>query len=131
MPARPGRRRGEAGEATTQLVLLTPVLLLLLLSVVQLALWVHSAHVAAAAATEAVSVATRRDGSAAAGAAAAGAIVSEAGSRLARQPSVARTSAWTSSEVRVHVPRLLPGMPGEVVRRAAGPVERFVPEAAP
>lgn len=125
-------RRGGAspdrGEATTQLVLLTPVLLVLLLSVVQLALWVHSAHVATAAAAEAVGVSARVHGSAGAAAAAATAVVEESGGRLAAPAVVERSSRWTTSVVRVGVPRVLPGFPSEVARRASGPVERFVPE---
>jgi Flp pilus assembly protein TadG len=122
-------RHRERGEVTTQLVVLTPVVLALLLAIVQLSLWVHSAHVATAAAAEAVSVASRRDGSASAGAAAASTVVSEAGSRLAGAPVVARSATWSTAEVRVGVPRVLPGFPERVARRAAGPVERFVPES--
>jgi Flp pilus assembly protein TadG len=127
---RPGRRT-DRGEATTQLVLLTPVVLLLLLVIVQLALWIHAAHIATAAASEAVSVASRVDGSSATGVAAASTVVSESGARLLGAPTVSRSATWSSSEVRVGVPRVLPGFPASVARRAAGPVERVVPEAAP
>jgi Flp pilus assembly protein TadG len=127
---RAGRRR-EGGEVTTQLVILTPVVLGLLLAIVQLSLWIHSAHVATAAAAEAVSVASRRDGSAGAGAVAASTVVAEAGSRLAGAPLVARSNTWSTAEVHVGVPRVLPGFPDRVARRAAGPVERFVPETRP
>ena len=42
----------ERGDATTELVLVTPVLLLLIAFVVQFALWYHASHVAEAAAQE-------------------------------------------------------------------------------
>jgi len=128
------RRRsahGDRGEATTQLVLLTPVVLLLLLVIVQLALWIHAAHIATAAANEAVGTAARVDGSAGAGASAAATVVRESGARLIGIPAVARSATWSSSEVRVGVPRVLPGFPREVARRAAAPVERVVPEGLP
>ena len=125
------RRHDDAGETSTQLVLLTPVVLLLLLALVQLALWIHSAHVATAAANEAVGVATRLTGSAGEGAAAAEALVHDAGGRLVGSPSVQRSATWSSAEVRVGVPAVLPGFPHDVARRASGAVERVVPERAP
>ena len=62
-------RRPEAdrGSATTEVVLLTPVLLFLIMAIIQFGLWYHAQHVAQAAAEQGVAprartVATAEDG---------------------------------------------------------------------
>jgi Flp pilus assembly protein TadG len=42
----PRRPRDESGAATTEVVLLTPVLLFLVMIVIQFGLWYHAQHVA-------------------------------------------------------------------------------------
>lgn len=119
---------GDRGEASTQLVLLTPVLLLLVLLVVQLGLWLHASNVGAAAAARGVAAAAVLDGSSAAGVAAASELAGEAGARLAAVPTVDRRDGVVTARVEVRLRTLLPGLPRTVTRVAAGPVERFVPE---
>lgn len=105
------------------------MLLVLILSVVQMALWWHAVHLADAAASRAAAVAARLDGSAGAGAAAAQSFLAAAGGRASGGPEVARTSASATASVTVEVPHLLPGFPGTVRRTSVAPVERFVPES--
>jgi hypothetical protein len=110
-------------------MLLTPVLLVLTLSVVQMALWWHAAHLADAAASRGAAVAAEVDSSAGAGAAAAQSFLDAAGARASVAPEASRTSASASASVTVEVPVLLPGFPGTVRRTSVAPVERFVPES--
>ena len=59
--------RREAGAATAELVVATPVLLMVLLLVVQFALWQHAEHVVTAAAREGARTARLEGGTASAG----------------------------------------------------------------
>lgn len=120
--------RGDCGDASTQLVLLTPVLLLLVLLVVQLGLWLHASNVGAAAASRGVAAASVLDGSAAGGVAAATELADDAGARLASTPVVERRDGVVTARVEVRLRSLLPGLPRTVTRVAVGPIERFVPE---
>jgi hypothetical protein len=112
----------------TQLVLVTPVLLLAVLLVVQLALWMHAAQVADAAAAKGAAAAALRSGTAADGVQAASVVVTQAGSVLAAPPRATRGTTATV-EVRVRLTRIVPGLPSVVTRRAVAPVERFLPES--
>jgi hypothetical protein len=124
------RRSNERGDVTTQLVVLTPVVLFLVLSVVQLALWLHAANVGHATAARAVAAASMLGGSDGDGVAAASAFASEAGIRLEGAPTVVRAGGMVRAQVTVHLARVLPGVPRTVTRTVAGPVERFVPEVS-
>ena len=66
---RVARSNGEHGAATTELVVATPLLLLLVLLVVQFALWGHAIHISDAAAQEGARAARLEGGTAADGAA--------------------------------------------------------------
>ena len=48
------RPEAERGSATTEVVLLTPVLLFLIMAIIQFGLWFHAQHVAQAAADQGV-----------------------------------------------------------------------------
>jgi Flp pilus assembly protein TadG len=122
------RARRDCGEVVTQVVLVVPALLLSVLLVVQLALWMHAAHVGDAAASRGAAAAAASGGTATDGRAAITAFVAESGSRLAANPAVTRSATTVQAEVRVRLPRLVPGVPRAVVRRVTVPVERFVPE---
>jgi Flp pilus assembly protein TadG len=61
-----GERGGEAGLATLEVALITPVLLLVVLGLVQFALWYHAEQVVTAAAQEAAAQASLLTGSPAA-----------------------------------------------------------------
>jgi len=109
-------------------VLLTPVLLLLVLTVVQLALLWHAGNVADGAASRAARTAAVLDGTATGGVAAGRAFASSAGARLSGEPAVVRGAASATATVSVHVPRVLPGFPSSIGRTSVAPRERFIPE---
>lgn len=119
---------GDRGDATTQLVLLTPVLLVVLMAIVQLGLWLHAANLATATADRAVAAAAPLGSTAAAGVDAGVAFAAEAGAALDGPPVVDRTGTTVRVTVRVRLPRLVPGVPRTVTRQVAAPVERFVAE---
>ena len=59
--------RGDRGSVSAELVIATPLLLLMLLAIVQFALWSHATHIAQAAASQGLAVARSQNGTAAAG----------------------------------------------------------------
>jgi hypothetical protein len=109
------RLRNEQGEATTELVLVTPVLLLLIGFIIQFAVWYHASHVAQAAAQEGVRAARAFGGSA------------EAGPTIVRRPEVSafRDAQSAHVEVRGFAPSVVPGMRLGVNAEAQSPTERF------
>src|SRR5881227_1494016 len=60
-------RTDQRGAGTAELIIATPLLLLLILLIAQFALYMHATHIAQAAASEALSAARVSGGSAAAG----------------------------------------------------------------
>ena len=116
--------RGDRGEVALQVVLLTPLVLLLVLVSVQAALWYHAAQLADSAAA---------DGAAAAARYAAGdrcrvgrhrPVRGRAGGRLVSAGVSADGTAMVAT-VAVHVPHVVPGWPDAVTRRASAPIERL------
>jgi Flp pilus assembly protein TadG len=118
---------GERGEATTELVLVTPVLLLLIAFIVQFALWYHASHVAAAAAQEGTRAARAYGGSAAAGRERAEHFLAETGPTIVVKPEVTATRDTSTArvEVRGHSPSVVPGLRWAVNARAESPTERL------
>lgn len=127
-PARHGVGRGERGAATAELVVATPLLLLILMVIVQAALVLHAQHVADAAAVRAVTAARVEGGTAADGRAAADALLDRIGRGVL--PDAEVTVDRRSDRVRVQVSgtarRLIPGLTLRVRSTADAPVERFV-----
>lgn len=118
---------GERGEATTEMVLVTPVLLLLIAFVIQFALWYHASHVASAAAQEGVRAARAYGGTAQAGQARAERFLAETGPEIVIAPdvTVTRDVELATVEIRGHVPSLVPGLHLSVSASAASPTERL------
>lgn len=119
------RTRGDRGEATTQLVLLTPLILLLVMLVVQVALASYVAHVAEAAAARGADAAAVSGGTSADGSLAVAEFLSGVATP-ARAPVVTRDAASSRAEVTLRVPHLVPFFPTEIARVATTPVERFL-----
>lgn len=123
---------GDRGAVSAELVIATPLLLLMLLAIVQFALWSHAAHIAQAAASQGLAVARAQDGTAAAGAAGAQQMLDQ----LARGPltgaSVSADRTATSASIRISgtATSVIPFLHLPVHAAAAGPVERFVPDLA-
>ncbi len=118
------RRRGDKGEVSLQVVLLTPVVLLLVMVVVQSALWYHTAQLAENAAADAASTAARYGAGPAAGPDAAAGFVADAGGQLV-VASVSADGTEMIATATVHVPHVVPGWPDTVTRRATAPIERI------
>jgi Flp pilus assembly protein TadG len=113
-------------------VIATPLLLLMLLAIVQFALWSHATHIAQAAASQGLAAARAQDGTAATGSASAQQMLDQ----LARGPltgaSVHTDRTPTSASVRITgtTSSVIGFLNLPVHAEAVGPVERFVPDLA-
>jgi hypothetical protein len=111
--------------------MVTPLLLLMLLAIVQFALWSHATHIAQAAASQGLAAARVHGGTAAAGSVGAQRVLDQ----LARGPltggSVSADRSDTSASIRISstAGSVLPFVRLPVRAEASGPVERFVPVA--
>lgn len=141
-PSRPGdphgtRPRGarETGSASLEIVVLFPVVLLLLFTVIQGALWYHARNVASAAASEGLRAGRVETGSADAGRQRAADFLADSGGTDVLTAATV-DAAHDGTRVRVRVTGrsigLLPGVPGPGVDQSAtGPVERFTSAVSP
>ena len=124
-------RDGDQGGATVELVIAAPVLMLMILFIVQAAVWMHATHVAQSAASRAVDAGAAYGASAAQGRNAGDQTLAALGSGVLKDPRV--TVTRTATDVHVDVTgtaaTVVPGIRWTVHATAAGPVERFVPEA--
>jgi len=109
------------------MVLLVPALMLLVLLVVQGALYFHAANVANAAAERGASAGAAYGAPSGVAASEARRVVSDNGARL--QGVSASEGGTVSVTVRVGVGRVVPFFPEAVARTAQQPKERFIPEA--
>jgi Flp pilus assembly protein TadG len=116
-------RRAERGYVTTEIVLLTPVLLLLVMLVVQFGLWLH----AQAAADEGLRDARTASVSLADAEARASAFLDQTASSVIedRSLSVERDGDVARVVVVGHAPGVVPGVELGIRAVAAAPVERF------
>ena len=121
------RPRGDRGS--TELAIATPLMLLLVLLVVQVALWLHGDHVAASIAQRAAATARTAEGSKADAQARAEALADDLGGSLLNERSITVERGTTTARVEVtaEVPSLIPGLSWPVRRELSVPVERFVP----
>jgi Flp pilus assembly protein TadG len=128
--ARPpcARRARETGSVTMELAILAPVLLLLVFTIVQVALWSYARSLALGAAQEGLVAARVESGTADAGRSEALDFLARTASDSLLDPQV--NVRATPREVAVHVSgralSVLPGVPGLPVRQSAqGPRERY------
>jgi len=118
------RSRDDRGDVSLQVVLLTPLVLLLVLVSVQAALWFHAAQLADSAAADGAAAAARYAAGTGAGEAAVAQFVADAGGQLVSS-SVSADGTTMVATVAVHVPHVVPGWPAVVTRRASAPIERL------
>jgi Flp pilus assembly protein TadG len=123
------RRWPEQGASVVEWVLLTPVLLLLIFTIIQFALVWHAEQVAQAAASQALSAARIQGGTQAAGQREAQRILDQlAGGTLpTRQITVTRTVTTATVRVTGTAQSILPFFTLHIHAEAAGPTERLVP----
>ncbi|KPI17629.1 TadE family protein [Actinobacteria bacterium OK074] len=117
----------DRGAVATQLVLVVPVVLLLMLLIVQFALAWHAEHIAQYAAERALAAARVKDATAADGQTQARTSVSQLGGHVLTAPSVTvrRTAARATVRVTGTVIPVVPGLRLHASGTASGAVERL------
>jgi Flp pilus assembly protein TadG len=123
------RATSDRGEATAQLVILTPILILLIFVGIQAAIYFHAANVAAAAASQGAAAGSRRGSGIAEATTAAQQTLSDLGDSGQAQTDAEQDATFVRITVQVDVPRVLPFFPDTVSRTAIEPKERVVPES--
>lgn len=136
-PVRHGRRVrralcGDGGSVGAELVVATPLLLLMLLAIVQFALWSHATHIAQAAASQGLAAARAQNGTSASGTARARQLLDQlaAGPLRGTVVSADRGAATASVRISGTATPVMPWLHLPVHAEAVGPVERFVPDPA-
>ena len=125
-------RRGDRGAGAAEIVIAVPLLMLLILLVVQFAIWQHAVAVAQATAEESLAVTRVQGGTAGAGQDRAAQVLGQIGSAVLVGPQVSVTRTAADATVTIHataervVP--VPGLNLPVSVTVTGPVERFVSE---
>ena len=121
------RPEAERGSATTEVVLLTPVLLFLVMAIIQFGLWFHAQHVAQAAADQGVRAARSNGSTAEEGRQRAEDFLDAAAPTLIADPIVVagREGDLASVTVDGTATALVPGLSLTVHAEATSPVERF------
>ena len=108
--------------------MLVPILMLLVLLVVQAALWFHTANIAQAGAARGAAAGAPVTSSVGAAADTAALTVRENGGRLIAAPVVAVDERSVAVTVSLRVPHVVPFFPAVVTRTQMEPRERFIPE---
>jgi Flp pilus assembly protein TadG len=128
---RPCHHGGEQGVTTTEVVIVMPAVMLLVMFVLQFALYYHAANVATGAAQDAVRAARVEHGSAGAGGTRAREVVGRSAGGALDDPTVTVSRDGGTHTVRAEVsgdvPSLIPGLRLSVTRVAEGPTEEFLP----
>ena len=93
--------RDESGSVSAELVVATPILLLLILCVVQFAIWEHACHVADAVADQGLATARLQGESPAAGTAEARLVLDELGTGVLDDASITATQSAAETTVVV------------------------------
>ena len=120
-------KRNDDGAVSAELVIATPLLLLLILGVIQFALWQHAEHVASAVAQQGLSVARLQNETAAAGKNEAQSVLDQLGPNLLSGTSItaARTNETTTVTVSGHAESILGVFSLPVRATASGPTEQY------
>jgi Flp pilus assembly protein TadG len=120
------RQRDERGSVTLEAVLLLPVVILTIMTVVQVALFAHAAHLADAAAREGTRT-LRLSGAVEAGKEHASTFLQRHGAQVVLDPVIAAEArdGVGSVEVAGHVAGVIPGLSLSVRGFSSGPLEGF------
>lgn len=116
------------GSVSTELVLLMPAILTMVLLIVQFGVWLHARQVVAAAAQEGLAAAQTYAGSQTSGSQRAETFLADIGGVDATHVTATRDVDVARVEVRGVAPTVVPGLQLPVTAVAQGPVERFVQE---
>ena len=121
--------RRDRGSATSELVILTPLLVLLILLVVQMSIYFHASQVASAAASEGAAVGAGAVPDEGRAEIAATEFVRQLGGTITQPPRASIDSELMKVRVSVTIPAIVPFFTEEVVREAVEPLEEVVVEA--
>jgi hypothetical protein len=121
--------RADRGEATAQVAILAPLLILLVFLGIQTAVYFHAANVAAAAAAHGAAAGSPSGAGVGDAVGAAERTLSDLGAGAHASPNVTESGGLVTVSVEVSVSRVLPFFPDHVTRTAVEPKERFVPES--
>jgi Flp pilus assembly protein TadG len=124
--------RDERGAVSAELVIATPLLLLLIMAVIQFALWEHATHIAQAVAQQGVSVARLQDETPAAGQSQARSVLDQLGTSVLADANVTATRTATTTTVTVtgHAESILGIFTLPVKATAVGPTENYTAAGA-
>jgi Flp pilus assembly protein TadG len=122
--------REDRGSVSVELVIATPLLLMMLLAIVQFALWSHATHIAQAAASQGLAAARVQGATTTAGRAGAQRVLDQLGQGPLTEASITsgRTADSASVAVTGVASSVIPFLRLPVHAEAAGPLERFVPD---
>ena len=122
----------DRGSVGVQVVIATPALLLVLLMIVQFALWAHATHVAQAAAAQGLAASRVVGGTAAAGSASAQQLLGQLDSGPLTHTSVSSVRDARSATITItgEANAVLPFLHLPVRAQSTGPVEVFRPDLA-
>jgi Flp pilus assembly protein TadG len=125
--------RDERGAVSAELVIATPLLLLLIMGVIQFALWEHAEHIASAVAQQGVSVGRLQGETAGAGKAEAQSVLDQLGSTVLTGSNITatRTDAMTTVTVTGHAESIVGLFSLPVKATASGPTEVYTNDGAP
>ncbi|MBC2901894.1 TadE/TadG family type IV pilus assembly protein [Streptomyces cupreus] len=126
---RTGLLRDERGAVTTEMVIIMPVLLTMVLLLAQAAVWWHAVHIAQATSAHALAVARVQDGTVSGGQKEAQRILDQLGRGPLRSAhvTVTRTADRTEVHVTGTATSVVPFLHLPVRTHASGPVEQFRP----
>ncbi|MEU6379276.1 TadE family protein [Streptomyces sp. NPDC046909] len=125
------RLRDDSGAVTTEMVIIMPVLLTMVLLLAQATVWWHAVHIAQATSAHALAVTRVQDGTTAAGQDEAQRVLDQLGRGPLRASHVTVTRTADHAEVRVTgtATSVIPFLHLPVRSHASGPVEKFRPVA--
>jgi Flp pilus assembly protein TadG len=122
------RLHDQDGMLASELAILMPALLLLIMLAVQFGLWAHASQLARAAADEAAYTAALPGGSGIAGQTAAAGLLAQAGHLTDIRIDIDRTPDTVVATVAGVAPQVVPGFRWSVSATAAAAPERFIPQ---
>lgn len=122
--------RGDRGAVSAELVIATPLLLLMVMAIVQFALWSHATHIAQAAAAQGLAAARAQDATLAQGDAAARRLLDQLGRGPLTNARIDTTRSDDTVVIRIsgQASAVIPLLHLPVHAEATGPVERFSPD---
>lgn len=123
------RRAGDAGSASTELVIVMPLLLLLVLVSVHVGLWFHARHLVNAAAQEGARAARASGATDADGHDRAEQLLGDLGSGSVTDSTITviRSGETVTVSVTGQAPPVIPGLAMTVSATSTSPIEEFRP----